>query len=121
MVRQATVDAVTRDEATGGVSAATASVAGGQEVFRASRLLVALGRRPVTEGLNLHAVGVKTGAAGEIVVDSRLASSNPGSGLQGMSPATASSSTSPRPTAPLPWRTRLPTPQLRSTTGICRG
>ncbi|ABK05635.1 mercuric reductase (plasmid) [Arthrobacter sp. FB24] len=76
VVRRATVDSVSLDEATGGVSA-TASVAGGQEVFRASRLLVALGRRPVTEGLNLDAVGVKTGTSGEIVVDSRLASSNP--------------------------------------------
>ncbi|MCW1006919.1 FAD-dependent oxidoreductase, partial [Streptococcus anginosus] len=34
-------------------------------------------RRPVTEGLDLDAVGVKTGASGEIVVDSRLATSNP--------------------------------------------
>ena len=76
VVRRATVDAVTRDEATGGISA-TASVAGGRKVFRASRLLVALGRRPVTEGLNLDAVGVKTGTSGEIVVDSRLATSNP--------------------------------------------
>lgn len=76
VVRRATVDSVSLDEASGGVIA-TASVAGGQEVFRASRLLVATGRRPVTEALNLEAVGVKTGTAGEIVVDSRLASSNP--------------------------------------------
>ncbi|GAA4659661.1 mercury(II) reductase [Arthrobacter cryoconiti] len=76
VVRRATVDAVSRDEDTGGLIA-SASVAGGREVFRASRLLVALGRRPVTERLNLDAVGVKTGTSGEIVVDSRLASSNP--------------------------------------------
>jgi mercuric reductase len=76
VVRRATVDSVSPDDATGGVIA-TASVAGGQEVFRASRLLVATGRRPVTDGLNLDAVGVKTGTSGEIVVDSRLASSNP--------------------------------------------
>ncbi|MCA4135460.1 mercury(II) reductase [Arthrobacter sp. M4] len=76
VIRRATVDSVNLDEATGGVIA-TASVAGGKEVFRASRLLVATGRRPVTEGLNLDAVGVKTGTSGEIVVDSRLASSNP--------------------------------------------
>ena len=55
----------------------TANVAGDEEVFRASHILVALGRRPVTEGLDLDAVGVKTGASGEIVVDSRLATSNP--------------------------------------------
>lgn len=76
VVRRATVDSVSLDEDTGGVIA-TASVAGGQEVFRASRLLVATGRRPVTDGLNLEAVGVKTGISGGIVVDSRLASSNP--------------------------------------------
>ena len=76
VVRRATVDSVSLDEATGGVIA-TASVAGGQEVFRASRLLAAMGRRPVTDGLNLEAVGVKAGTSGEIVVDSRLASSNP--------------------------------------------
>ena len=56
---------------------ATATVSGWIQEFRASRLLVALGRRPVTDGLNLEAVDVKTGDLGEIVVDDRLASSNP--------------------------------------------
>jgi mercuric reductase len=36
-----------------------------------------MGRRPDTDGLNLGSVGVKTGTSGEIVVDARLASSNP--------------------------------------------
>lgn len=76
VVRRATVDAVRRDDATGEV-VATATVSGGTQEIRASRLLVALGRRPVTEGLNLEAVDVKTGDLGEIVVDERLASSNP--------------------------------------------
>jgi mercuric reductase len=76
VVRRATVDAVRRDEATGEV-VATATVSGGIQEFRASRLLVAVGRRPVTDGLNLEAVDVKTGDLGEIVVDDRLASSNP--------------------------------------------
>ncbi|MFJ9314191.1 mercury(II) reductase [Pimelobacter simplex] len=76
VVRRATVDAVRRDEATGEV-VATATVSGGIQEFRASRLMVALGRRPVTDGLNLEAVDVKTGDLGEIVVDDRLASSNP--------------------------------------------
>lgn len=76
VVRRATVDTVERDEASGGIIA-SASVAGGKETFRADRLLVAVGRRPVTEDLDLDAVGVKTGTAGEIVVDSRLATSNP--------------------------------------------
>lgn len=76
VVRRATVDSVTRDVTTGEVIA-SASVAGGKELFRADRLLVATGRRPVTEGLNLDAVGVATGASREVVVDARLATSNP--------------------------------------------
>ena len=36
------------------------------------RVLVATGRTPVTEGLDLQAVGVETGASGEILVDERL-------------------------------------------------
>jgi mercuric reductase len=75
VVRRATVDAIRIHES--GQVVATATVSGGREEFRAARVLVALGRRPVTEGLNLDAVDVKTGEAGEIVVDARLASSNP--------------------------------------------
>jgi mercuric reductase len=41
------------------------------------QLLVATGRRPVTVGLNLDAVGVKTGTRGEIVVDEYLRTSHP--------------------------------------------
>ncbi|MFG2683070.1 mercury(II) reductase [Streptomyces sp. NPDC048392] len=39
---------------------------------RAEQLLIATGRRPVTTGLNLDAVGVKTGPRGEIIVDEYL-------------------------------------------------
>jgi mercuric reductase len=42
----------------------------------AEEVLVATGRRPVTAGLNLEAVGVKTGGRGEVVVDDHLRSSN---------------------------------------------
>ncbi|GAA3836364.1 mercury(II) reductase [Nocardioides panacisoli] len=76
VVRRATATSVRRDETTGEV-VATATVSGGTQEFRASRLLVALGRRPVTHGLNLEAVDVKTGDLGEMVVDDRLSSSNP--------------------------------------------
>jgi mercuric reductase len=44
---------------------------------RAEQILVATGRRPVTAGLNLHQVGVATGAWGEIVVDDQLRTTNP--------------------------------------------
>jgi mercuric reductase len=76
VVRRAALDSVARDPATGEVTVA-ATVAGGQERFRAQALLVATGRRPVTEGLNLGTVGVKTGALGEVLVEDTLASTNP--------------------------------------------
>lgn len=65
----ATVTTVHRDD-----SGYTLTVAHGGEMFelRAEQLLVATGRRPVTDGLNLEAVGVKTGERGEIVVDEHL-------------------------------------------------
>lgn len=44
--------------------------------LRAEQLLVATGRRPVTAGLNLEAVGVKTGLRGEIIVDEYLRTGN---------------------------------------------
>lgn len=74
VIRRATVSTVTTD-ADGGV-VAQAAVAGGQEEIRATKLLVAAGRRPVTEGLNLDGVGVKTGDKGEVLVDDTLVSSN---------------------------------------------
>lgn len=76
VVRRAMVTTVRTDTDTGGVEA-TATVDGGQEQFRAARLLIATGRRPVTEGLNLDAVGVAIGGRGEVVVNSTLASTNP--------------------------------------------
>ncbi|QIZ97399.1 mercury(II) reductase [Leifsonia sp. PS1209] len=76
VVRRAALTSVSADPTTGEILA-TATVSGGREEFRAARLLVATGRRPVTEGLNLEAVGVQTGDLGEVVVDDELATSNP--------------------------------------------
>ena len=47
-------------------------------VLAGDALLVATGRHPNTHGLGLDSVGVRTNAAGEIVVDSRLETSVPG-------------------------------------------
>ncbi|TDO30408.1 mercuric reductase [Kribbella sp. VKM Ac-2527] len=44
--------------------------------LHAEQLLVATGRRPVTTGLNLEQVGVKTGERGEVVVDDHLRTTN---------------------------------------------
>lgn len=76
VVRRAAVSSVRTDPAAGGIIA-TVAVSGGNQEFRAARVLVATGRRPVTEGLNLAAVGVKTGDGGEILVQNTLASTNP--------------------------------------------
>lgn len=45
--------------------------------LRAEQLLVATGRRPVTDGLNLSAVGVAVGPRGEVVVDEHLRTTHP--------------------------------------------
>ncbi|TCO59282.1 mercury(II) reductase [Actinocrispum wychmicini] len=50
---------------------------GHPRALRAEQVLVATGRRPITAGLNLDAVGVKTGARGEVMVDQYLRTSHP--------------------------------------------
>jgi mercuric reductase len=76
VVRRATVTSVSTDPTNAEVIV-NATVAGGHEEFRAAKLLVATGRRAVTDGLNLDTVGVKTGDTGQILVESTLATSNP--------------------------------------------
>ncbi|WP_201409473.1 mercury(II) reductase [Mycobacterium paraintracellulare] len=69
----ATVSAVRRDE-----NGYTLTADRGSErlQLRAEQLLVATGRRPVTAGLGLEAVGVKTGVRGQILVDEHLRTDN---------------------------------------------
>ncbi|KAA8962736.1 mercury(II) reductase [Mycobacterium sp.] len=76
VVAPAIIDSVTTDPATGH-PAVSSSVAGTPQTFTAERLLVALGRTPLTDGLNLEAVRVDTGDDGAIVVTDQLATSNP--------------------------------------------
>jgi mercuric reductase len=45
--------------------------------IRAEQVLIATGRRPVTNGLGLAAVGVKIGERGEVVTDEHLRTDNP--------------------------------------------
>ncbi|MFP5316589.1 MAG: FAD-dependent oxidoreductase, partial [Actinomycetes bacterium] len=73
VIRRTTAESV-RPEGTGVVVRAKSS--GGRDEYTASHLLVATGRRPVTDGLNLAAVGVDTGERGEILVNDMLATSN---------------------------------------------
>ncbi|MCP3818835.1 mercury(II) reductase [Streptomyces sp. A3M-1-3] len=60
-----------------GERVASVRTRGGNQVdLRAEELLIATGRRPVTAGLKLEQVGVKTSRRGEIVVDEHLRTSN---------------------------------------------
>lgn len=69
-----TPDRVQRDRT--GYAATTAGSAG-KAVLQAERLLVATGRHPVTIGLDLDIVGVKTGDRGQVVIDQHLRTTNP--------------------------------------------
>jgi dihydrolipoamide dehydrogenase len=51
-----------------------ATTADGQ-VFKADRVVLSIGRRPTTGGVGAADIGVETGSAGEIVVDSRMRTS----------------------------------------------
>ncbi len=62
---------------TGGQVRATAVVEGAHREFHGEHVLVATGRRPVTDGLNLAPVGVKVGDRGQVVVDEYLRTDNP--------------------------------------------
>ena len=66
---------VARFERTGEAITAVLAGEGGEESIRGSHLLVAAGRRPVTEGLGLEVAGVKASARG-IAVDAALRTSN---------------------------------------------
>jgi len=61
----------------GGALTATIETAKGARSVRADKVLVAVGFRPNTGGLQLDKVGVKLDARGHVLVDDQLRSSNP--------------------------------------------
>jgi mercuric reductase len=71
----ATIMSVRRDATARSVSIKTAG--GRERELACGQVLVAAGRRPVTAGLNLETVGVKTGGHGEIVIDEQMRTANP--------------------------------------------
>ncbi|MCV7166385.1 FAD-dependent oxidoreductase [Mycobacterium stomatepiae] len=75
MVTSAAVSAVSANA--GGGSTVSYRVDGVTRTVDTDAILVALGREPVTDGLDLDAAGVETTAAGAIVVDDHLRSSQP--------------------------------------------
>ena len=66
-----------RAEQSGATRRLVVRVGNVEQVIEGDALLVATGRTPNTEALNLGAAGVNVGARGEIVVDDRLRTSNP--------------------------------------------
>ena len=66
-----------RAEQSGATRRLVVRVDGAERVLEGDALLVATGRTPTTEALNLAAAGVQVGNRGEIVVDDRLRTSNP--------------------------------------------
>jgi dihydrolipoamide dehydrogenase len=66
------------EKAGAGIKAAIELAAGGEaKTIEADVVLVAIGRRPFTEGLGLEAIGVKTDR-GQVVVDAHYATNVPG-------------------------------------------
>lgn len=74
VVLQAVPAAVRRNRS--GLVEVIARAAGMSRKYRAARLLVAMGRRPAMDGLNLSSGGVVTGSRGEVVVDEFLRTGN---------------------------------------------
>jgi mercuric reductase len=70
----ATVVSVSRDAAVRSVVIKTPD---GERELACGQILVAAGRRPSTAGLNLEAVGVKTGSRGAIITDEYQRTTNP--------------------------------------------
>jgi mercuric reductase len=75
VVTGATVTGVRGDGRNRSVYLKTA--AGGERELACEQVLVAAGRRPLSEGLNLAAVGVRAGGRGEVVTDARQRTGNP--------------------------------------------
>ncbi|MGH3658338.1 MAG: mercury(II) reductase, partial [Micromonosporaceae bacterium] len=77
-IQVVTAATVTRADRSNDGYRLTLAASNGQPTdLRAEQLLVATGRKPVTDGLNLDGVGVKLGARGEVVVDDELRTHNP--------------------------------------------
>ncbi|MCL6442662.1 MAG: mercury(II) reductase [Alicyclobacillus sp.] len=66
-----------RVEQDGAIKRVHITVNGQEQVIEAEQLLVATGRSPNTEALNLEAANVKVGDRGEVVVDEYLRTTNP--------------------------------------------
>jgi mercuric reductase len=64
-------------EEVGGIKRIHIEAAGEKRIIEAEQLLIAAGRRPNTDTLNLEAAGVQAGKRGEVIVGDDLRTSNP--------------------------------------------
>ncbi len=69
LVTGATYERVEQD---GDIKKVHVEINGKKRIIEAEQLLIATGRKPNTESLNLHAAGVEVGSRGEIVIDDYL-------------------------------------------------
>lgn len=74
IITNATFNRVEQD---GGMKRVYVTVNGQEQVIEAEALLVATGRNPNTESLNLSDAGVRVGDHGEVIVDEHLQTTNP--------------------------------------------
>nr|CAA71038.2 mercuric reductase [Lysinibacillus macroides] len=65
-----------RVEQVGDIKKVHVEINGKKRIIEAEQLLIATGRKPNTESLNLHAAGVEVGSRGEIVIDDYLRTTN---------------------------------------------
>ena len=75
VITGASIESAIREGEEVAIAIAVADRQGPHRIVHASHLLIAVGRRPNVEGLNLEAAGIDAGTAG-IVVDDRLRTSN---------------------------------------------
>lgn len=73
LVTGATYERVEQD---GDIKKVHVEINGKKRIIEAEQLLIATGRKPNTESLNLHAAGVEVGSRGEIVIDDYLKTTN---------------------------------------------
>lgn len=65
-----------RVEQDGDIKKVHIEINGKKRIIEAEQLLIATGRKPNTESLNLHAAGVEVGSRGEIIIDDYLKTTN---------------------------------------------
>ncbi|AVL16927.1 Mercuric reductase [Enterobacter hormaechei] len=67
---------ITQVKAMGDLVSCTVKIGESTYILSAEKIMIATGRRPFTENLNLNAVNISTGPRGQVIVDENLKTSN---------------------------------------------